>query len=283
MQPIRTLPLRLLQVLVLAAGLATGVRAQPFDVPYVPTPQVVVDEMLTVAGVGPGDFVIDLGSGDGRIPITAVRNFGAKATGVDIDPGRIAESLQNVKAAGLDGKVEFVNMDLFKFDLTRATVITMYLLPRINLRLRPRLFEELKPGTRIVSHDFSMGDWKPDRLVSIQKNIFYWVIPARIAGKWKMDVELPIGERSYDIELTQRFQEVDGFAKGKARNHPFWEVKLAGSNLRFVLVDEDMGHHFDGEVKGDVIEGTVYSGAGAERTQAPFRMRRVAAGVVKLE
>jgi precorrin-6B methylase 2 len=151
------------------------------DVPYVPTPQEVVDEMLKMANVGKDDVVYDLGCGDGRLVITAVKKFGAKrGVGVDIDPRRIRESNENAKAAGVTDRVEFVEQDLFKTDIKEATVVTLYLLPDVNLRLRPKLWSELKPGTRVVSHAFDMGDWPPEKTADVEyKTIYFWTIPAR--------------------------------------------------------------------------------------------------------
>lgn len=152
------------------------------DVPYVPTPQDVVDEMLKLAHVTKNDVVYDLGCGDGRLVITAVKNFGAKrGVGVDIDPQRIKESNDNAKAANLTDRVSFVVQDLFQTDFKDATVVTLYLLPAINMKLRPKLLSDLKPGTRIVSHAFDMGDWKPDKVVTTAagRQIFLWTIPAK--------------------------------------------------------------------------------------------------------
>jgi ubiquinone/menaquinone biosynthesis C-methylase UbiE len=151
------------------------------DVPFVPTRQEIVEEMLRVAGVKPGDVVYDLGSGDGRIVITAAEKFGARAIGVDIDPQRIAEANANAKRAGVEKAVTFRLGDLFQADIAEATVVTLYLLPDVNLRLKPKLLRDLKPGTRIVSHDFSMGeDWKPERTLRLgNDSIYVWTIPAR--------------------------------------------------------------------------------------------------------
>jgi len=160
---------------------ATQTLRRP-DVIFVPTPQEVVQAMLKVAKVGPGDIVFDLGSGDGRIPITAVRDFGAeRATGIDIDPQRIKEATANLAAAGgLDGRVRFLNQDLFETDISEATVVTLYLLPSLNVKLRPKLMQELKPGTRIVSHAFDMGDWVPEQTVDVDgRRVYYWTIPER--------------------------------------------------------------------------------------------------------
>ena len=156
------------------------------DVIFVPTPQDVVEDMLRIANVRKGDVLYDLGSGDGRIPITAAKKYGVKATGIDIDPERIKEANENARKAGVTGLVQFRQEDLFKTDFKDATVITLYLLPQLNEKLRPRLWAELKPGTRIVSHQFEMGDWKPEKkLESNGRTIYFWTIPARAEQKKK--------------------------------------------------------------------------------------------------
>jgi SAM-dependent methyltransferase len=260
--------------LVLAVLLAPAAAAQPYDVPYVPTPQVVVEEMLRIAQVRPDDYVIDLGCGDGRIPVTAASHFGARALGVDIDPGRIAESHANAKAARVTGRVEFVSGNLFDLDLSRASVVTMYLLPDINLKLRPKLLATLKPGTRVVSHAFPMGDWKPDRLVMVQRNIYYWVVPAQVAGRWKLEADLPgVGMRSYELEVRQKYQEIEPFAKTEQRNYAVWEPRLEGAAISFVIVDGDLAHRYEGQVNGKTMEGLVRTGAGSAEVETPFRAR----------
>jgi SAM-dependent methyltransferase len=159
-------------------------RAQPApartpDVVYVPTPPEVVDEMLRLARVTGKDVLYDLGSGDGRIPVTAAKRFGTRGLGIDIDPQRVEEANANARAAGVTDKVKFVLGDLFELDLTPATVITLYLLPQLNLKLRPTLWK-LKPGTRIVSHEFDMGDWKPERTVKVgSRSVHFWRVPKR--------------------------------------------------------------------------------------------------------
>ena len=154
--------------------------AQQPDVIYVPTPHEVVDDMLRLANVGKGDVLYDLGSGDGRIAIAAAKKFGIKAVGIDIDPERIREATENAKKAGVSNLVEFRQQDLFKADFKEATVVTLYLLPDLNVKLRPRLWEELKPGTRIISHQFDMGTWKPEkRLESNGRTVYFWTIPAK--------------------------------------------------------------------------------------------------------
>jgi SAM-dependent methyltransferase len=255
---------------------AASTSAQYFDVPYVPTPQVVVDEMLRLAEVRAEDYVIDLGCGDGRIPITAVAYFGARAMGIDIDPGRIAESRANAKTAGVAGRVQFEQGNLFELDLSRASVVTMYLLPEINLKLRPRLFEQLRPGTRIVSHDFSMGDWQPDRVLTVQKKMYYWIMPARVAGRWRLEADLPgVGASVYELEVRQKYQQIEPFARAEKRNYAVWEPRLSGAQISFIIVDNDLAHRYEGVVKGTSIEGIVHTGAGGAEVRTPFRAVRI--------
>lgn len=152
------------------------------DVVYVPTPQDVVDNMLALAKVTKDDVIYDLGSGDGRIPITAAQKFGTKGIGIDINPERIQEANANAQKAGVTDRVKFLNQDLFTSDFSEATVVTLYLLTDLNVKLRPQLFKQLKPGTRVVSHDFDMGEWKPDQVVQTQdgSNIYLWTIPEEV-------------------------------------------------------------------------------------------------------
>lgn len=165
-----------------AAVIETKPRRTP-DVVYVPTSQATVNAMLKLANVRKGDVLYDLGSGDGRIPITAAQRFGVRAVGIDIDPKRIAEAEGNARSAGVTGLVSFRNEDLFKADFSEASVVTLYLLPSLNLKLRPRLLKELKPGTRIVSHDFDMGDWEPEQTVKVGADTIYlWTIPGPAPG-----------------------------------------------------------------------------------------------------
>jgi len=159
-------------------------QSQTPDVIYVPTPQEVVDEMLKLARVGKTDVLYDLGSGDGRIPVTAARRFGIRAYGIDIDPQRIQEANENARKSGVTSLVQFRQEDLFKSKFGDATVVTLYLLPDLNVKLRPRLLSELKPGTRIVSHQFDMGTWQPDRKVELNgRTIYLWTIPQRPSQK----------------------------------------------------------------------------------------------------
>ena len=161
-----------------AASPAAAQAPRTPDVIYVPTPRAVVEEMLRLADVKKGDVLYDLGSGDGRIPITAAKKYGIRAVGVDIDSERISEAEQNARGAGVERLVQFRREDLFKTNFKDATVVTLYLLPELNLKLRPRLWAELRPGTRVVSHQFDMGDWKPEKKLEMDgRVVYFWTIP----------------------------------------------------------------------------------------------------------
>ncbi|HEX6004260.1 MAG TPA: class I SAM-dependent methyltransferase [Burkholderiales bacterium] len=257
---------------------AWGAEVVP-DVPFVPTPQVVVDEMLRAAGVRADDFVMDLGSGDGRIAITAAKKFGARAVGIELDEHLIIQSEESARQAGVEDRVKFLQQDLFKTDLTPATVITMYLLPSVNRRLRPQLLD-LKPGTRIVAHDFDLDDWKPDRMTTIRKNVFLWIVPAKVAGRWRARVALPDGSHTIEVELNQRYQEVNGLARIDGHVTQLWEARLRGDRLNFVLVDSaDREHeaslYFEGRVAGNAIEGEIRRGVGATATRIAWQAAKV--------
>ena len=250
-----------------------------YEVPYVPTPQVTVDEMLRVAGVGPRDFVIDLGSGDGRIVVTAASKFGARGFGVDLDEELVAQSEENARRAGVEDRVKFLRQDLFKTDLSQATVITMYLLPSVVRRLRPQLLQ-LKPGTRVVSHDFDMDDWKADRKTTVRKNVMLWIVPAQVGGRWQMRLPLQPIERQLELILSQRYQEVSAHARLNGVPTQVWETKIEGDRLSFAIVDNtdrenEATLYFDGRVNGDVIEGELVRGVGSTRSTAPWRASRV--------
>lgn len=256
-------------------------QQQYFDVPFVPTPYVVIEEMLRLAKVTAQDFVMDLGSGDGRVLITAAQRYGARGQGVDLDGDLVAQSVDSAVAAGVADRVSFVQQDLFKTDFSRATVITMYLLPGVMMRLQPRLLE-LKPGTRLVSHDFRLGDWKPDVTTQIRKNTFLWIVPAKVAGQWRIRMALPGGEQDFDLELRQQYQEVDGYGKFSSRHAQIWESRLSGDQLSFVMVDDrdrenEAALYFEGRVSGDVIEGRVRRGTGNAQTVHNWRAVRAGA------
>lgn len=177
-----------LAAVVVAVGVVTAQPLKPLEkqpeVPYVPTHEKIVAEMLKVANVGKNDVLYDLGCGDGRIPIAAAKRWGTRGVGVDIDPERVTEARENAVKAGVADKVKFFQQDLFDTDIKEATVVTLYLLPEVNLRLRPKLLAELKPGTRVVSHNYDMGDWKPLKTLTIKLSdgdhtVYYWVVPPR--------------------------------------------------------------------------------------------------------
>lgn len=263
----------------LAAG--PVVAQYPFDVPYVPTPQVVVDEMLRLARVGPQDYVIDLGSGDGRIPITAAAKYGARGLGVELDPELHALSEEGARAAGVDARVKFINQDLFRTDISEATVIAMYLLPNVVRRLRPQLLD-LKPGTRIVSHDFDMDDWKPDYKTTIRKNVFLWIVPAKVGGRWQASIDLPGGARDFEFEFRQKFQEFDGLVRINGQLTQLWESSLQSDRVRFVIVDsadreDEASLYFEGRVRGEVMEGEIRRGVGKSPTLLKWRAVKIAA------
>jgi len=248
------------------------------EVPFVPTPQVTVDEMLRVANVGPKDFLLDLGSGDGRIVITAAGKFGARGLGVELDGHLVVQSEESARAAGVEDRVKFLQQDLFQTDLAQATVISMYLLPGVTQRLRPKLLG-LKPGTRIVSHDFDLGDWKPDFKTTIRKNVFLWIVPAKVAGTWRGRAALSPVERLIEIEMKQLYQEVDMRLRLNGVPVQTWEVKLEGERLSFAAVDNsdrenEATLYFEGRVSGDAIEGRLTRGVGTTRTTAAWRAAR---------
>jgi hypothetical protein len=231
------------------------VQGQGLDVVYVPTPRETVDRMLEVSKVGPKDYVIDLGSGDGRIAIAAGR-IGARALGVDLDPARIRDAEANAQRAGVSGRVTFRLQNLFETDLSEATVLTMYLLPSINVKLRPKILA-LRPGTRVVSHDFTMGDWKPDLTETVNWRVHFWVVPARIAGTWRVRS----GNEDFSVAIEQTYQEFKGTATIEGRTLPLGNTRLAGSAIEFAIDAAGRPVTYRGSVNGDTMQGS--GGAGA--------------------
>ena len=242
-------------------------RASEARVPYVPTPQPVVERMLEIAKVGPQDYLIDLGSGDGRIVVTAAKKHGARGFGVDLNPVRIQEAEENAKRAGVTDRVAFYQRDLFETDLSDATVISMYLLPQVNLELRPKLLE-LKPGTRIVSHDFSMAEWAPDRkeVVKAQasfggtSDVYFWVVPAKAGGAWRAELQVRAQPIRYELAIEQQFQTFSGTARAGMRTVKLTNGRLEGENIHFEFTADVGGtpvkHVFTGKVNGDTMSGT---------------------------
>ena len=242
--------------------LAQDATKPDLDVPYVHTPQAVVDRMLDMAKIQKDDFVIDLGSGDGRMPITAAQRHGARGLGVDLDPQRVSEALQNAKQAGVADRVDFRQGDLYETDLDRnVSVMTMYLLPRVNLDLRPRILNELRPGTRIVSHAFTMGDWEADERATVEgREIYFWVVPATVDGRWTMRD----GADEIRLNLTQQFQKVQGTARLNGRYHNLQNPRLRGDRISFEIETRDgKTRRYVGRVEGGAIKA-MPGGGGVE-------------------
>jgi SAM-dependent methyltransferase len=233
----------------LSNGYVPQIGQKGKDVVWVPTPQVLVDKMLELARVTPADFVIDLGSGDGRTVISAAR-LGAKALGVEYNPEMVTLSRENAEKEGVGDLAEFIQADLFDIDLSKATVITMFLLPELNLRLRPRLLE-LKAGTRIVSNTFTMREWEPDSKVTTEENwnnwneAHLWIVPAKVEGKWMMG--------KGELNFTQQFQMLEGTYSSDGRSYPVKHGKLQGEIITFTIED----NNYTGKVEGSRMTGTV--------------------------
>ena len=220
------------------------------DAPYVATDYEVVDAMLAMAQVRPDDDVVDLGSGDGRILIAAARSHGARGLGVDIDPARIREAEANARAARVGDRVQFRREDLFATPLRDADVVTLYLTQDVNLRLRPRILSEMRPGARVVSHDFNMGDWRADQRQRIgDTNIYLWVVPARLGGTWT----LTSGNNRATLELEQRYQELDGRVSTGDTSSRVEQGQVTGDLVRFIANVGEGRQVFEGRVEGNRI------------------------------
>jgi SAM-dependent methyltransferase len=271
-------------LLLAVAGVWVGGDAQTRtpDVQYVPTPNNVVAEMLRLTAVTKKDVVYDLGCGDGRLVITAAKRYGARGVGIDIDPQRISESRANARQAGVTDRVQFLQQDLFEADIHEATVVTLYLLPKLNVQLRPKLLRDLRPGTRVVSHDFDMAEWQPDQTVQVkgpsrQHSVYYWVIPADVSGVWRVNVPAPKGARQYMLRLQQEFQEVRGSISADGQDIPLTSATLTGDRLRFTATTGDQVRMaFDGRVKGETMRGSVDVKGGATAGRYDWRSQREA-------
>jgi len=262
------------------------------DVVYVPTPQIVVDTMLEMAKVGPNDFVIDLGSGDGRIIITAASKRGARGFGVDLDTVLLKMANLNAQKAGVTDKVHFVEQNLFLTDLSKATVLTTYLLPNMNLRLRSKVMS-LKPGTRLVAHDYHFGDWDPDEqreLIVPEKKvgtsgvsyIFFYIVPARVPGKWQSLLNIDGRETPMEFTLQQSFQELEGKLDIRDVSADL-RGRMTGERIRIIAGGRNgvARHEFIGQVAGGNITGTLAIGEGATRKQIPWTAKQVLRGELK--
>jgi phospholipid N-methyltransferase len=252
------------------ALLAVGAQAQVKDAertggPYVPTPQVVVDQMLRFGGIGEKDFVIDLGSGDGVIVLTAARQLKASGMGIEIDPELVKLSNANAKKFGVDDRATFQVQDVFKADLSRATVVTLYLLPAMMMNLRTKIYNELRPGARVVSHDYHFGDWQADDRITFDvpekepingvpsATLYLWTVPAKVAGRWQIRID---GAETRDIELTQNFHTVNGTLLN-ARGMGISDVSVKGEDITFSIWNGSVRHHYRGKVRDGAMSGTV--------------------------
>lgn len=259
MELIRELKRGAFIALLLGAGGASaqGVRAP--DVQWVPTPQEVVDQMLELAEVDENDLIYDLGSGDGRIVITAATRYGARGIGVDIDPERIADARANAETAGVSDRVKFVEGDLFEMDFSDATVVTLYLLNSLNRKLRPKLIEELEPGTPVVSHAFDMGEWAPDTSMSVDgKMVYLWIVPARLDGRWEVSMKDPNGDGEvFVLDIEQDFQKVNGIAETEVGSSEIQEGRVQGEEVSFTLTGRSTpARQFTGRIDGEIMSGT---------------------------
>jgi SAM-dependent methyltransferase len=258
--------------LALCAGLA-GAATLDVPTPYIPSTRLNVDEMLRLAAVQPTDVVYDLGSGDGRVVITAAKEWGARGVGIEIDGKLVAESRASAAREGVADRVSFREGDVFKADLSDATVVTMYLLTSLVERLQPKLFAELRPGTRIVAHDYGFAGWNPDRVVNVSKSFYLYVVPARVAGTWRLSAQLSKA-REYEIDFEQRYQEVRGGARVAGGFLPAFEARLAGEQISFVLAEDDVAYRYEGRVVGDSISGRVRWGYGPKQQDSAWRAVR---------
>jgi len=222
------------------------------DVVWVPTPESVVNKMLDLAQVSPQDFLVDLGSGDGRTVIAAGKR-GLRAIGVEFNPDMVTISNREASRAGVADKVKFVNGDIFATDFSQATVLTMYLLPSLNLRLRPTVLD-MKPGTRVVSHAFNMAEWEPDETANVDgRQAFLWIVPVKLSGNWTMQ----IGGQARELVLQQTFQILNGSLKVGSESTALNDARIRGEELHFATVERGVRHEFTGRAQGNVISGMV--------------------------
>jgi SAM-dependent methyltransferase len=277
--------LKILFMIVAVSGClhADGWQVKQPDVIFVPTPNRVVEEMLRMANIQKDDLIFDLGCGDGRIVILAAQKVGSHGVGIDIDPQRIKESKQNASEAGVEHLVQFLEQDLFQTDFSEATVVTLYLLPMLNLQLRPKLLTELRPGTRVISHDFGMNEWLPDQktVVVIEERhhwVYHWIVPANVIGGWELSIPGLQEKDPIPLFLEQVYQYVVGAAiLDDSRKH-LKNAKLSGSHLQFELELKKDGDVlpvvFEGDVRGDVITGIAVWGRDFQAEKHPWRAVR---------
>ena len=223
------------------------------DVIWVPTPEEVVDRMLTMAQVTPNDYVVDLGSGDGRTVIMAAKKFGAKALGVEYNPDMVKLSQENAQKAGISERAQFRRADIFATDFSQATVITLYLLPALNMKLRPTILA-MKPGTRVASHSFTMEDWEADEVSTMDgRRAYFWIVPANVMGTWTLDA----GGQKSELTLDQTFQKINGTISFGAVQGGLRDARMRGPQISFSYVDQTgMRRDFTGSVNGRQMEGS---------------------------
>ncbi|HET9734056.1 MAG TPA: methyltransferase domain-containing protein [Burkholderiales bacterium] len=268
--------------LLLALPLAALAADKPVDAgPYVPSPQSVVADMLKLADIGPRDFVIDLGSGDGRIVLTAAKVFGASGFGVEIKDELVKLSNEAAQKEGVADRVKFIKADLFKTDISRATVLTMYLLPNTVNMLKEKLLTELKPGTKVLSHDYPLAGWVPEKYVQwdledkVQISgvtttlIYLYMVPAKVQGSWRATVPAAVGKGPLSLSLRQQVTRVSGSAKLDGKDVALDDLKIHGEQISFALPSKKAT--FTGTVKGDAIKGEVEAGG----AKAPWSAKLV--------
>jgi hypothetical protein len=260
------------------SSLAASTDLQPIKDagPYVPSPQSVVADMLRYAEVSAGDFLIDLGSGDGRIVLTAAKVFGARGFGVEIKDDLVRKSNEAAKNEGLAERVRFIKQDLFKTDLSQATVITMYLLPDTVNLLKDKFLSELRPGTRIVSHDYPLTGWLPEKqeqfdleekinISGVTTTVIYvYLVPAKVAGKWQATLPAKISKEPIVLDLRQQITRIYGSARINGKEFPVQSSKIRGENISFQLAG--VKGEFTGQVKGKRIDGMLENG----RSKSPW-------------
>ena len=233
------------------------------DVIWVPTPDELVNKMLTMAKVTPKDFVVDLGAGDGKIAIAAGKKFGATALGIEYNPDMARLAQCYVQAEGVADKVKIIQGDIFKEDFSKATVVTMYLLPELNMRLRPTILA-MKPGTRVTSHQFNMGDWEADETAEIEyRTAYLWIVPAKVEGNWTFREDG--GKTTFNVAMTQKFQRVSGDAGMGGSKNPLVGATLRGEEIKFAFNDDKgQTRTLTGTVRGNEITGTLRGPGNAE-------------------
>lgn len=239
-----------------------GKKTTP-DVHFATTPHKVVKEMLKLAEVKKDDVVVDLGSGDGRIVIAAARDFGARGVGIELDKELVVESVKNAKESGVAERVKFLEEDFFTVDLRDATVVTIYLLPQLNERLLPKFLKELKPGSKIVSHMWEMGKWKPDMtLKAYSTTVHLWVVPAQVDGNWLVTLQNEKGLREYMLAIKQDFQKIRASMSDGKRRYTVEDTNIQGNDIAISVSDAVRGRIFiinmEAVVRGDAMEGTAF-------------------------